>query len=49
VVAGAEGMTMIGSWQLLGKLSPRRNERDSKTVQVWDFMVEAMLIRIVWY
>jgi len=34
---------------LLGKTKSHRNERDPEAVQVWDYMDEGRLIRIVWY
>ena len=49
MVAGAQGMTMSGSRQLLDRPNPHRNERDPETVQVWDCVIEGRLIRIVWY
>jgi hypothetical protein len=34
---------------LLGKTESHRNERDPEAMQVWDYMVEGRLIKIVWY
>ena len=38
-----------GHVTLENERSPHRNERDPEAMQVWDYMVEGIVIRINWY